>query len=94
MTVTIYSLIQEIIYNKEFNQWFKDNGLIASVFTVISSADVEALHVLSSKIAGLKVFSAPPLTNKISKLIFWVGCINILLEDIPQFIIQVRILFY
>jgi hypothetical protein len=81
--MTIYSLIQEIIHNNEFNRWCKDNGLIISVFTVISSADVEAL-------AGLQVFSAPPLSNKISKLIFWVGCINILLEDIPQFIIQVR----
>jgi hypothetical protein len=90
MAMTIYSLIQEIIHNNEFNRWCKDNGLIISVFTVISSADVEALHVLSSKIAGLQVFSAPPLSNKISKLIFWVGCINILLEDIPQFIIQVR----
>ncbi|PKK80479.1 hypothetical protein RhiirC2_768042 [Rhizophagus irregularis] len=89
MTITIYSLIQEIIYNENFNNWCKKNSLIISIFTILSSADVEALHVLSSKIAGFNVFSAPPLSNKISKLIFWTGCINILLEDIPQFIIQI-----
>jgi hypothetical protein len=86
---TIYSLIQEIIYNEDFNNWCKKNSLVVSIFTIISSADVEALHILSSKIAGLNTFSAPALSTKISKLVFWAGCINILLEDIPQFIIQV-----
>ncbi|GBC07285.1 hypothetical protein RclHR1_07360008 [Rhizophagus clarus] len=89
MTVTIYSLIQEIIYNEDFNNWCKKNGFIISIFTILSSADVEALHILSSKIAGLNPFSAPPLSNKITTLVFWTGCINILLEDIPQFIIQI-----
>jgi hypothetical protein len=89
MLLTTYSLIQEIIYNEDFNNWYKKNSLIVSIFTIISSADIEALHTLSSKIAGLNAFSAPALSTKISNLVFWAGCINILLEDIPQFIIQV-----
>ncbi|RIA84002.1 hypothetical protein C1645_859937 [Glomus cerebriforme] len=91
MTMTIYSLIQEIVHNKDFNKWCKENGFITSIFTVLSSADVEALHILSSKIAGLNAFSAPPLSAKISRLVFLAGFINIFLEDIPQFIIQTRI---
>ncbi|GES85070.1 hypothetical protein GLOIN_2v1769303 [Rhizophagus clarus] len=87
--MTTYSLIQEMIHNENFNNWCKKHGLTISIFTILSSADVEALHILSSKIAGFSVFSAPPLSNKISSLIFWAGCINIFVEDIPQFIIQV-----
>ena len=78
---------------KTFKDWCKDNTLIASLFTLLSSTDVEALRILSSEIAGLGAFSAPPLSVKISKLLFWVGCINIFLEKIPQFIIQVREFF-
>ncbi len=91
--MALYLLIQEIMHNKKFNEWCKENGLIISVFTVISCADVEALDVLSSKIAGLRIFSAPPLSEKIANLIFLLGCINIFMEDIPQFIIQVNQLF-
>jgi hypothetical protein len=88
--MTTYSLIQEIIHNEDFNVWCKKHSFIISMLTILSSADVEALHILSSKIAGLNAFSAPPLSSKISRLVFWAGCINIFLEDIPQFIIQVK----
>ncbi len=93
MIMALYSLIQEIMHNKKFNKWCKENGLIISVFTVISCADIEALNVLSSKIAELKIFSAPPLSKKIANLIFWLGFINIFIEDIPQFMIQVNHFF-
>jgi hypothetical protein len=89
MTIAIYSLVQEIIHNKDFSKWSKENNFIVSIFTILSSTEVEALHILSSQIAGLNVFSAPPLSAKISKLIFWVSFINIFLEDTLQFIIQV-----
>ena len=78
---------------KTFKDRCKDNTLIASIFTLLSSTDVEALRILSSEIAGLEAFSAPQLSVKISKLLFWAGCINIFLEEIPQFIIQVCELF-
>src|SRR5688572_602820 len=90
MIMALYSLIQEIMHNKKFNQWCKENGLVISAITVISCADVEALDILSSKIAGLRIFSAPSLSEKIRNLIFWIGCINIFIEDIPQFVIQVN----
>ena len=92
--MALYLLIQEIMHNKKFNEWCKENGLIISVFTVISCADVEALNILSSKIAGLRIFSAPSLSEKIAKLLFWLGCMNIFMEDIPQFMIQVNYFFF
>ncbi|GBC17670.1 uncharacterized protein OCT59_003646 [Rhizophagus irregularis] len=87
--MTTYSLIQEMIHNDDFNNWCKKHGFTISMFTILSSADVEALHILSSKIAGFNAFSAPPLSSRISRIVFWAGCINIFLEDIPQFIIQI-----
>ncbi|PKC70432.1 hypothetical protein RhiirA1_391338 [Rhizophagus irregularis] len=87
--MTTYSLIQEMIHNDDFNNWCKKHGFTISMFTILSSADVEALHILSSKISGFNAFSAPPLSSRISRIVFWAGCINIFLEDIPQFIIQI-----
>ena|ERR1044072_7270358 len=90
----LYLLIQEIIHNKKFNEWCKENGFIISVFTIISCAEVEALNILSSKIAGLKTFSAPSLSKRVVNLIFWLGFINIFIEDIPQVMIQVKKISY
>ncbi|CAJ0758683.1 22114_t:CDS:10, partial [Entrophospora sp. SA101] len=59
-----------------------------NVFTVISSTEIDALLILSSKVAGLKPFSAPFSSNSLS-LIFWCNLASFLIEDIPQFIIQV-----
>ncbi|CAH1770895.1 3435_t:CDS:2, partial [Entrophospora sp. SA101] len=58
-----------------------------AVFTVISSTEIDALLILSSKVAGLKPFSAPFSSNSLS-LIFWCNLASFLIEDIPQFIIQ------
>ncbi|CAG8677371.1 23170_t:CDS:10 [Rhizophagus irregularis] len=37
MIMATYSLVQEIIYNKDFNAWSKENNLIVSIFTILSS---------------------------------------------------------
>jgi len=58
------------------------------MFTIISSTDIDTLSVLTSKLAGLKAFDAPLSDNAVSA-IFWCNQVNFLLEDIPQFIIQV-----
>ncbi|CAJ0767260.1 21776_t:CDS:2, partial [Entrophospora sp. SA101] len=74
--------------NYEFYEWFKKYANILAVFTVISSTEIDALLILSSKVAGLKPFSAPFSSNSLS-LIFWCNLASFLIEDIPQFIIQI-----
>jgi len=89
MMMVLYILIQEIKHNHDFNKWCKKRELIISLFTVLSCADVEILNILSSEIAGLSIFFAPQLSENFTILIFLASCINIFLEDIPQFVIQV-----
>ncbi|CAG8457896.1 6808_t:CDS:10 [Diversispora eburnea] len=73
---------------KNFFDWFSQHGKVASVFTVLAGADIEALSILYSNMAGFEFFRAP--FSKIGKeRIFWASCLNIFLEDIPQVIIQI-----
>ncbi|CAJ0841764.1 14638_t:CDS:10 [Entrophospora sp. SA101] len=83
-----YKKYPEISNNYEFYEWFKKYANILAVFTIISSTEIDALVILSSKVAGLKPFSAPFSSNFLS-LIFWCNLASFLIEDIPQFIIQV-----
>ncbi|CAJ0840781.1 4918_t:CDS:10, partial [Entrophospora sp. SA101] len=85
---SIFIVIKEISNNQEFYEWFKKYVNILAIFTVISSTEVDTLLILSSKMAGLKPFSAPFSSNSLS-LIFWCSLTNFFIEDIPQFIIQV-----
>ncbi|CAI2172372.1 20074_t:CDS:2 [Funneliformis geosporum] len=52
------------------------------------ATNIEALNILSSKFAGLSIFSAN-YSEKIQILLFWCGLLNFIIEDIPQFIIQI-----
>ncbi|CAJ0887766.1 5268_t:CDS:10 [Entrophospora sp. SA101] len=84
---------KEIKSNREFAKWFQKYSRIASVITILSSADVEMLEILDSKIFNLQVFSAPLSSQqrglKHQSLFFYGGMMNLFIEDIPQFIIQI-----
>ncbi|CAJ0765435.1 19267_t:CDS:2 [Entrophospora sp. SA101] len=77
------------ISRNNYTSFIDENyGFIFTIFTIISSTEIDALVILSSKVAGLKPFSAPFSSNFLS-LIFWCNLASFLIEDIPQFIIQV-----
>ncbi|CAG8590015.1 1609_t:CDS:2 [Diversispora eburnea] len=73
---------------KTFLNWFTENGKVVSIFTMLSGADIEALSILHSNMAGFEIFNAPFSTEGKNK-IFWGSCLNIFLEDMPQVIIQI-----
>ncbi|CAJ0846916.1 210_t:CDS:2 [Entrophospora sp. SA101] len=79
-------IIKEIIHNPTFKEWFKKVSFGATSLIVIAGIDAEILGILSSKVTGFKLFSAPISDHSIS-LIFWSGTINLFIEDAPQFII-------
>ncbi|KAG9301728.1 hypothetical protein G9A89_003273 [Geosiphon pyriformis] len=83
-----YIIINEISINREYVVWFRKFAKPAALFTIISAADIDALNVLHSKYANLELFSAP-ISKRLEDLIFWGSTINIFIEDIPQFVIQV-----
>jgi hypothetical protein len=73
---------------KEFFLWFTENNKITSIFTILAGTDIEVLSILHSNLAGFKKFQAPFSDSSIL-MIFWISSLNIFIEDIPQFVIQV-----
>jgi hypothetical protein len=60
------------------------NSVVLLIFTLLSSADVETLNILQSYEFVGKKFS-----DSTTSKIFWVACLGIFVEDIPQVAIQV-----
>ncbi|KAG9296666.1 hypothetical protein G9A89_009925 [Geosiphon pyriformis] len=83
-----YIIINEISINSEYVVWFRQFGKPAALFTILSAADIDALNLLHSKYTNLGIFSAP-ISKRLEDLIFWGSTINIFIEGIPQFVIQV-----
>ena len=81
-------VIHENLHNKHFHEWFRINTTIAAIFTILGAVDVEMLNFLSSKFAGFQTLSVN-YTKKAQQLIFWLILLNLIIEVIPQFVIQV-----
>ncbi|CAG8550524.1 12249_t:CDS:2, partial [Funneliformis mosseae] len=86
-TIAIISIIYENFYNNQFHEWFKLHVTVTSIFTILGATNIEALNILSSKFAGLSMFTAN-YSERIQIILFWVGLLDFIIEDIPQFIIQ------
>jgi len=86
--ILVTALIIREKRDPDFNKWSEKNALVTNIITVFSIADIEALSFLNSRFAGSTRFAAP-LSENIERLIFWGGCVNLFIEDIPQLAIQV-----
>ncbi|KAG9306387.1 hypothetical protein G9A89_018270 [Geosiphon pyriformis] len=84
-----YIVITEITINDEYVLWLQKHAKPAALFTLLSAADIDVLNLFYSKYANFELFNAP-ISKRVEYLIFWGSGINIFIEDIPQFIIQVR----
>ena len=62
---------------------------LASGFTILSGADITALNILHSNLAGFSFLRAP-FSDIAKSIIFWGALLNTFTADIPQVIIQVR----
>ncbi|RHZ49462.1 hypothetical protein Glove_520g12 [Diversispora epigaea] len=87
-TIWAFYIIFEENKSKPFMKWFTQYGKVVSLFTVLSGADIEALSILYSNVAGFEFFKAP-FSIEGKGRIFGGSCLNIFLEDIPQMIIQI-----
>lgn len=81
-------IVRENTENLKFSKWFRKNTQVASLFVFASGADIQILQVLASEYGGLESFSAP-LSQTAENVMFWVSLASFVIEDIPQFIIQV-----
>src|SRR5687767_9779391 len=87
-TCAFLIIIHEISTNQKFHEWFLKYGKIISLITILSSAHLDTMNILVSKFAGLKVLNVE-FSEKAKTWLFWGGFINLFIEDVPQFIIQV-----
>jgi hypothetical protein len=72
----------------EFKRWFYENYSLAATATVLAGADMSTLKLLYSQIFRLKRFNAP-FSDDSKTMILWGCVISSIIEDIPQFVIQV-----
>ena len=90
-TTLAYHIITKEIKTPKFNQWFSENGFVAVLLTLLAGADIEALDILQSNLAGFEFFNAP--FSESAKFMMICGSfLNLFTEDIPQVVIQVGIL--
>ena len=89
MILTFYIMKKEYKRPK-FHQWFTAQRKFACGFAVLSSANIIALNILHSNLAGFSFLRAP-FSDSAKSMIFWSALLNIFTADIPQVIIQVRI---
>ncbi|CAG8620402.1 8016_t:CDS:10 [Ambispora gerdemannii] len=81
-------IVHENHTNLDFHQWFSRYGRLCSLFSVLSITDIEALQILSSRFAGLDFLSAT-YSDQAQNWLFWGSVCGLLLEDIPQLVIQI-----
>ncbi|RIB15251.1 hypothetical protein C2G38_2093752 [Gigaspora rosea] len=78
---------------ERFHNWFGQHTRVAVTIALISGANIDMLFLIKSYLMKWDFFNAPLSRNSL-KGIFWGGCLNIFISDIPQFIIQVFYLRY
>jgi len=86
-------MVSEIISNREFDKWFKENSFIASVITIFASADLSVLNILTSNFAEMKMLNFP-FSEKAYKYIALTSFVGSLFRDVPKLIIQVSDFFF
>ncbi|KAG9295193.1 hypothetical protein G9A89_006174 [Geosiphon pyriformis] len=88
LLITASIIISETARSQLFAKWFRNNTNITLILTLLGAADVEILRLLWSKLLSLRMFSAP-ISNRARATIFWMSTLNLIMEDIPQLIIQI-----
>ncbi|CAG8476271.1 9405_t:CDS:2 [Acaulospora morrowiae] len=80
-------MVYERIHNPRFQNWLYDHSKFAAVMTVCSSANIQAIRLIYSELAGLEIFSAG-ISIKANKWIMWISVLDAIIEDVPHFVIQ------
>ncbi|CAI2170264.1 16462_t:CDS:2 [Funneliformis geosporum] len=81
-------IVHEWRNNKKFKTWLGKHSQFAAIMTVVAGADIEALKLLISQLAGYEMFDAK-FSLKAKRWILYGSVINSLFEDLPQFVIQI-----
>ncbi|CAG8780325.1 8503_t:CDS:2, partial [Cetraspora pellucida] len=79
--------------SKEFVEWLGNYTRVAVTIALLSGANIDLLSLIKSYLMEWDFLNAP-LSRNALRVIFWGGCVNILLADIPQLVIQIFYIRY
>ncbi|CAG8631613.1 6354_t:CDS:10, partial [Ambispora leptoticha] len=77
---------REGITNKKYKLWYRNNIVVASFFGVTSAMNVDVLTITYSQLLDINAFKAP-CSPDMGKMIFYTNCVNLLIQDLAQFVI-------
>ncbi|RIB17627.1 hypothetical protein C2G38_2087843 [Gigaspora rosea] len=80
-----------ILYSEksdEYVVWFVQYGRVAVSFALASGANIDTLLILRARLMKIEMFNAP-FSDRSLTTIFWGACVDVLLTEIPQFILQI-----
>ncbi|KAK9716899.1 hypothetical protein K7432_006596 [Basidiobolus ranarum] len=87
MVASTAIIVKEVSTNSSFHEWFSRRTLVTSAVSVLSATNPYLLHLLKSKFAAISDLDAP-MSENVSKWILYCTAVDIIVEDIPQLVIQ------
>ncbi|KAK9766267.1 hypothetical protein K7432_004788 [Basidiobolus ranarum] len=87
MVASTTIVVKEVSSNPKFHDWFSQRTLLTTGISVLSATNPVLLNIMRSRFAGMNDLNAP-LSERVSRWILYCTAADILIEDIPQLIIQ------
>ncbi|KAK9765238.1 hypothetical protein K7432_006590 [Basidiobolus ranarum] len=87
MVASTTIVVKEVSSNPKFHDWFSHRTLLTTGISVLSATNPVLLNIMRSRFAGMNDLNAP-LSEKVSRWILYCTAADIIIEDIPQLIIQ------
>nr|CAG8533465.1 4961_t:CDS:10 [Entrophospora candida] len=81
-------MIKESNQSESFRNWLEKNIFVTTIFTGISFVDIYSLKILSSRAFKSKESFCAPYSVFSRRLIYFIGLLNFIIKEIPQFFIQ------
>ncbi|GBC04812.1 hypothetical protein RclHR1_05890013 [Rhizophagus clarus] len=86
--ITMFIFLREYYGNPLFANFARENSFSTTVLLVLGYIDLVSLELLSSNLANLHKLSAP-FDDLADRVIYWGNLTIVLLEDLPQLVIQI-----
>ncbi|ORX84914.1 hypothetical protein K493DRAFT_387194 [Basidiobolus meristosporus CBS 931.73] len=80
-------VVKEVSTNPKFHDWFSKKTLLTTGISVLSATNPVLLNIMRSRFAGMNELNAP-LSERVSRWILYCTAADIIIEDIPQLVIQ------
>ncbi|ORX97363.1 hypothetical protein K493DRAFT_406955 [Basidiobolus meristosporus CBS 931.73] len=88
LVASAYIIVSEVSNNPLFHEWFARNTLITSLVSILAATNPVLLNLLRARFLGFNSLSAP-FSTKVTRMILLCTAIGVVIEDIPQLIIQI-----